>query len=232
MYELFIGNKNYSSWSLRPWVLLRAHGVDFVEHVMPFKPGSSWREFRAFSPSGKVPCLRTGATVVWDSLGIAEYLAERHEGLWPGDKAARTWARCATAEMHSGFAALRNHCGMNVGLRVRLREWPVALLADVRRIDELWNEGLARFGGPFLAGEWFTIVDAFYCPVAYRVQTYEIPLTGAAAAYAQRLLELPAMRDWETAALAEPWRDPGHEDEIAALGEIVADLRVPPGAGA
>ncbi len=141
MYELFIGNRNYSSWSLRPWVLLRAHGVEFVEHVMPFKPGSNWRDFRAFSPSGKVPCLRDGATVVWDSLGIAEYLAERHPGLWPVDAAARAWARCATAEMHSGFAALRNHCGMNVGLRVRLREWPEALLADVRRIDELWNEG-------------------------------------------------------------------------------------------
>jgi len=231
MYELFIGNRNYSSWSLRPWVLLRTRDVDFVEHVRPFEPGSSWREFRTFSPTGKVPCLRDGATVVWDSLGIAEYLAERHPGFWPADAAARTWARCATAEMHSSFAALRNHCSMNVGLRVRLREWPAALTADVGRIDELWNEGLARFGGPFLAGEQFTVVDAFFCPVAYRVRTYDIPLAGAAAGYAQRLLELPAMREWEAAALAEPWRDPAHEDEIPAVGDIIADLRVPPGAG-
>ncbi|HEX9206763.1 MAG TPA: glutathione S-transferase family protein [Steroidobacteraceae bacterium] len=230
MYELFIGNKNYSSWSLRPWVLMKAHGIDFVEHVMPFQPGSNWQAFRAFSPSGKVPCLRDGNTVAWDSLGIAGYLAERHPGLWPEDSAARTWARCATAEMHSGFAALRNQCGMNVALRVRLHEWPDALMADVRRLDELWNEGLSRFGGPFLAGRSFTIVDAFFCPVAYRVRTYEIPLTGAARDYAQRLLQLPAMRAWEAEALAEPWRDPPHEDEIAALGDIVADLRVAPGA--
>ena len=232
MYELFIGNKNYSSWSLRPWVLMRAHGVAFVEHVMPFKPGSNWQDFRAFSPSGKVPCLRDGANVVWDSLGIAEYLAERHAGLWPEDAAARAWARCASAEMHSGFTALRQHCGMNVGLRVRLHDWPEALQADVRRIDELWNEGLARFGGPFLAGRSFTVVDAFFCPVAYRVRTYDIRLGGAAAAYAARLLDTPAMRQWEAEALAEPWRDAPHEDEIAALGTIVADLRGPAGAGA
>lgn len=232
MYELFIGNRNYSSWSLRPWVLMRAHGIAFAEHVMPFKPGSNWQDFRAFSPSGKVPCLRDGTTVVWDSLGIAEYLAERHAGLWPEDAAARAWARCASAEMHSGFAALRNGCGMNVGVRVRLRAWPEALLADVRRIDELWHEGHARFGGPFLAGKSFTIVDAFYCPVAYRMRTYEIPLTGAALDYAQRLIELPAMREWETAALAETWRDPPHEDEIAAVGDIVTDYRRPPGARA
>ena len=230
MYELFIGNKNYSSWSLRPWVLMQAHGIAFAEHVMPFKPGSNWQDFRAFSPSGKVPCLRDGSTVVWDSLGIAEYLAERHAGLWPEDATARAWARCASAEMHSGFAALRNGCGMNVGVRVRLHAWPDALLADVRRIDELWNEGLARFGGPFLAGKSFTVVDAFYCPVAYRVRTYEIPLTGAARDYAQRLLEIPAMRAWETAALAEPWRDPPHEADIVAVGDIVADYRRPPGA--
>lgn len=232
MYELFIGNKNYSSWSLRPWVLMRAHGVAFTEHVMPFKPGSNWQDFRAFSPSGKVPCLRDGANVIWDSLAIAEYLAERHAGFWPEDAAARAWARCATAEMHSGFAALRQNCGMNVAVRVRLHEWPDALQADVRRIDELWNEGLTRFGGPFLAGRTFTVVDAFYCPVAYRVRSYDIPLTGEAAAYATRLLELPAMRRWEAEALAEPWRDPPHEAEVAALGVITADLRGPPGAGA
>jgi glutathione S-transferase len=227
MYELYIGNKNYSSWSLRPWVLLRAHGIGFAEHMRPFGRGSNFDAFRAFSPSGKVPCLRDGDTVVWDSLGISEYLAERHPGLWPAAAAARSWARCAAAEMHSGFATLRNICTMNVGLRVRLNEWPPALLADTRRIDELWSEGLARFGGPFLAGKDFSVVDAFYCPVAYRVRTYDIGLSAAAAAYARRLLELPAMREWEAAALAETWREADHEAEATQVGVVTADYRVP-----
>jgi glutathione S-transferase len=227
MYELYIGNKNYSSWSLRPWVLLRAHGIAFKEHVRPFSRGSNFEAFREFSPSGKVPCLRDGDTVVWDSLGISEYVAERHPGLWPAAVAARTWARCAAAEMHSGFATLRNICTMNVGLRVRLNEWPPALLADTKRIDELWNEGLARFGGPFLAGKEFTVVDAFYCPVAYRVRTYGIQLAAESAAYAQRLLEMPAMRDWETAALAETWRELDHEAEATQVGLVTADFRAP-----
>ena len=122
MYELYIGNKNYSSWSLRPWVLMSELGIVFAEHVVAFDPGTSWTKFRAFSPSGKVPCLVDGSTVVWDSLGITEYLAERHAGVWPGEAAARAWARCAAAEMHSGFGALRNTCAMNCGLRVRLHE--------------------------------------------------------------------------------------------------------------
>jgi glutathione S-transferase len=227
MYELFIGNKNYSSWSLRPWVLLRARAIPFVEHVRPFARGSNFDAFRAFSPSGKVPCLREGETVVWDSLGISEFLAERHPGLWPASAVARAWARCAAAEMHSGFAALRNICTMNVGLRVRLHTQPPALVADVSRIDELWSEGLARFGGPFLAGADFTVVDAFYCPVAYRVRTYGLQLSDGAAAYAQRLLELPAMREWETAALAETWREVDHEAEALQVGTVTADHRAP-----
>jgi glutathione S-transferase len=227
MYELYVGNKNYSSWSLRPWVLMKARAIPFVEHVVPFEPGSSYEVFRKFSPTGKVPCLRDGETVVWDSIGIAGYLAERHPELWPADPAARTWARCAAAEMHAGFGTLRTICGMNVGIRVRLRQWPDALMADVRRIDELWNEGLARFGGPFLAGSGFGVVDAFYAPVAYRVRTCEIPLSGAAAAYARRLLQLPAMVEWETAALVEPWRDVAHEEEALQYGDVIADLRAP-----
>ncbi len=225
MYELFIGNKNYSSWSLRPWVLMKVHGLAFTEKLMPFEPVSSFQKFRAFSPTGRVPCLRDGGTVVWDSLAIAEYLAESRPELWPTDKAARTWARCATAEMHSGFGALRQACSMNVGLRVRLREHSSALDADIARIDELWNEGLSRFDGPFLGGAKFTIVDAFYCPVAYRVRTYGLELAGAPRDYATRLLELPAMREWEEAALQEPWREVAHEEEAASAGHIVADFR-------
>jgi glutathione S-transferase len=223
VYELHIANKNYSSWSLRPWVLMRAREIPFVEHLHPFAE-SNWETFRTFSPSGRVPCLRDGEAVVWDSLAIAEYLTERHP-LWPSDRSARAWARCATAEMHSGFAALRQVCSMNVGLRVALASRPPALAADVRRIDELWNEGLQRHDGPWLAGGEFTVVDAFYCPVAYRCRTYGLELTGAARLYLQRLLDLPAMREWETAALDEPWRENAHEREIQEYGRITADLR-------
>lgn len=224
MYELFIANKAYSSWSLRPWVLLQERGIPFVERLVPFGEGSNWEAFRRFSPSGKVPCLRDGAMVVWDSLAIAEHLAERHPGLWPADPVARSWARSAAAEMHAGFAALRGRCSMCVGLRVRLHDL-APLQADLARVDELWCEGLGRFGGPFLAGEGFTVVDAFFAPVAFRVQTYGLRLSPAAAAYAERLLALPSMRAWEAAALREPWRERSHEEEIGVLGEILEDLR-------
>jgi glutathione S-transferase len=228
MYELYVGNKNYSSWSLRPWVLMRALTIPFVEHVVPFDPGTSWAKFRAFSPSGKVPCLVDGTGVVWDSMGIAEYLAERHAGVWPKDPLARAWARCAAAEMHSGFGALRQRCSMNCGLRVRLDGIEPALQRDLDRIDELWSEGLGRFGGPFLAGAAFTAVDAFYAPVAFRVRTYGLVLSGVAANYARALLALPAMREWDDAALAEPWRDPDHEVEAMQGATLVEDLRRAP----
>jgi glutathione S-transferase len=228
MYELFIGNKNYSSWSLRPWLLMRALGIPFAEHVVPFDPGTSWEKFRAFSPSGKVPCLVDGATVAWDSMGITEYLAERHAGVWPQDPHARAWARCAAAEMHSGFGALRQHCSMNCGLRVRLDSFPAALQRDLDRIDELWSEGLSRFGGPFLAGPAFTAVDAFYAPVAFRIRTYGLALSEAAAGYARHLLALPAMREWDDEALAEPWRDAEHEVDAMQGATLVEDLRRAP----
>ena len=225
MLELHIGNKNYSSWSLRPWLLLTELGLPFREHMHPFAPGSNWAAFRAFSPNGKVPCLHDGDAVVWDSLAIVEYLAERHPAVWPSDPAVRAWARCATAEMHAGFPALRQQCSMSCGLRVRLHQPSPALAADIARIDELWSEGLRRFGGPFLAGEQFGAVDAFYAPVVFRVQTYGLALGEACSAYVQRMLARPSMQRWYAEALAEPWRDPGHDDEIAARGEISADLR-------
>lgn len=225
MLELHIANKNYSSWSLRPWLLLTELGLAFEERMHVFAAGSNWAAFRGFSPNGRVPCLRDGDTVVWDSLAIVEYLAERHAGVWPHDAAARAWARCAAAEMHAGFGALRQHCSMSCGVRVRLHGVPPALAADVARIDELWCEGLRRFGGPFLAGDRFTAVDAFYAPVVFRVQTYALALGEPAMAYAQRLLALPSMQRWYAQALAEPWRDAGHDDEIASAGRITADLR-------
>lgn len=232
MYELYIANKNYSSWSLRPWMLLSELGIPFHERMMSFAPGtgSSWSAFRAFSPSGKVPCLRDGDTIVWDSLAITEYLAERHPGVWPVDPMARAWARCAAAEMHSGFGVLRTHCSMSCGLRVRLADDLLqALRTDIARIDELWGEGLARFGGPFLAGSALGAVDAFFAPVAFRIQTYQLAMGEKAAAYAQRLLELPAMQHWYADALRETWRDQEHEDEVKQSGIVVADLRAPAG---
>jgi glutathione S-transferase len=223
MDELIIGNKNYSSWSLRPWVLMRELGLPFTERLVPF--GSM--DFKALSPSGRVPVLKHGDTTVWDSLAIAEYLAERHPGVWPQDAGARAWARSAAAEMHSGFGALRQSCSMTCGQRVRLATVPPALQADLDRLADLWSEGLTRFGGPFLAGRAFTAVDAFFAPVAFRVRTYALPLPPAPAAYAARLLALPSLQAWNAEALKEPFREATHEADVAAAGTVVEDLRVP-----
>lgn len=227
MYVLHIANKNYSSWSLRPWLLLSELGIPFEERLQPFVDGtsSSWSAFRAFAPNGKVPCLHNGDTVVWDSLAIVEYLAERHADVWPADAAARAFARCAAAEMHSGFSALRTQCPMQCGIRVRLRQATPDLQRDLSRVDELWSEGLSRFGGPFLAGACFGAVDAFYAPVAFRMQSYGLSLSEPSMAYAQRLRELPGMQRWYADALAEPWRESGHDAEIIASGKLLADLR-------
>jgi glutathione S-transferase len=225
MYELFITNKNYSSWSLRPWLLMRQLALPFRERQVPLPVGSSWDAFRAFSPSGRMPCLRDGDTAVWDSFAITEYLAERHAGVWPADAGARAWARCVVAEMHAGFTAVRNVCSMSCGLRVRLRETSPALLKDVARLGEVWNEGLARFGGPFLTGAAFTAADAFFAPIAFRAQSYSLPFDDTSAAYLARLLALPAMRTWYADALAETFREADHEAEIAAAGTVLEDLR-------
>lgn len=226
MYQLFICNKNYSSWSLRPWVLLRALGIPFEERLNLLADGPNWPAFRAFSPNGRVPCLHDGKTVVWDSLAIVEYLAERHPGVWPQDAEARAWARCASSEMHSGFGELRQRCSMSCGQRVALREIGEPLRADIDRIDELWTEGQARFGGPYLAGSAFGAVDAFYAPVVFRAQTYQLPLSAQAGAYADLMLRHPAMQAWYEAALAEPWREASHERDVAQAGEVRADYRV------
>jgi glutathione S-transferase len=212
MYELYIANKNYSSWSLRPWVLMRELKIAFREHLVPFGDDLSWESFRKVSPSGKVPCLVDGDTVIWDSLAIAEYLAERHDGVWPADAKARAWARSAAAEMHSGFNELRNRCSMTCGQRVRLNESPPALERDIARLGVLWNDGLRRFGGPFLAGKSFTAVDGFFAPVAYRVQSF-------------RLLGTGAMQAWYADALKETMRDEPHEADVLRLGTVISDVR-------
>ncbi len=225
MYDLYIANKNYSSWSLRPWVLMRELNMAFAERLLPFGGAAQWDDFRRISPGGKVPCLLDGPTVVWDSLAIAEYLAERHAGVWPADSNARAWARSASAEMHSGFGELRNRCSMSCGVRIRLTDFPAALERDIARLGALWGDGLRRFGGPFLAGKSFGAVDAFFAPVAFRIQTYGIGLDSAAGGYAQRLLGLQSMRDWYADALKETFRDEPHEEQIAHMGTALEDLR-------
>jgi glutathione S-transferase len=227
MYDLFITNKNYSSWSLRPWALMRELGIPFNERMVPFKPSAKAGvgTFVEVSPSGRVPCLRDGDLVVWDSLAIAEYLAERHPGVWPGDARARAWARSAAAEMHAGFGTLRTICPMSCGVRVRLRATPEALANELARLGALWGEGLGRFGGPFLAGKAFTAVDAFFVPVAFRIHTYGLELPGPCLEYAARLRELPSVRRWYDEALAETLRDDDHEAEVGQAGTVVEDRR-------
>jgi glutathione S-transferase len=224
MYTLYIGNKNYSSWSLRVWLLMRELDIPFHERLVPFG-GDAASGFGRFSPTGMVPCLLDQGATVWDSLAITEHLAERHAGAWPEDPAARSWARCAAAEMHAGFALLRTSCPMSLGIRVRLASMSPRLQAELARIEGLWREGLDRFGGPFLAGPRFSAVDAFFAPVAFRLLIYDLRLGASAAAYAERIRSRPAMREWYAAALREPWRDPTHEEEARAAGVWLADLR-------
>lgn len=224
-YTLITANRNYSSWSLRPWVLMTALGIPFGDRLEPFTKPSNYEEFRAFSPTGQVPVLLDGARNIWDSLGIALYLADRHNGIWPTDEAARAWAMCAVTEMHGGFSALRNDCTMNVGVRVKPKPMSAALQRDVARIAELWTQGMDSFGGPFLAGSEFTAVDAFFAPVAFRVRTYGLDVGRAGQAWVDHMLALPAMLAWEKDALTESWREVGHEEELRACGEVTADFR-------
>jgi glutathione S-transferase len=224
-YILITANRNYSSWSLRPWLLMKALGIAFEDRIEPFAAPSNYIEFRAFSPTGQVPVLLHEGRTVYDSMGITLYLADRHGDVWPEETEARVWAQCAAAEMHSGFSTLRNDCTMNVGVRVKPRPMSEALKANIARIRELLEEGLGRFGGPYLAGESFSAVDAFYAPVAYRVRTYGLDV-GAGQAWVDHILAHSAMQQWEAEALTETWREEGHEEELRACGEVTADYRV------
>ncbi len=223
MYELYIANKNYSSWSLRPWILMKTLDIPFIEKLTPFGGKSS--AFGGQSPTGKVPCLVSGSTVVWDSLSIIEFLAERHQGVWAQDPELRAWSRSVSAEMHAGFMALRDLLTMNLGLRIQLHPYSAGLKRDVDRIEAIWTEGLERFGGPYLAGSRFTAVDAFFCPVAFRFMTYSPEVGPQARLYAERLCSLTHMGEWYRAALQETWRDEVHEAEARAAGKWVEDLR-------
>ena len=195
--QLVIGNKNYSSWSLRPWLAMKVAGIAFSEHRIPLYGPEAKEKILAFSPAGKVPCLIDGDTRVWDSLAICEYLAERQKDLWPADPAARALARSISAEMHSGFQSLRAHMSMNIRRRHPGKGRTPESLADVARIVAIWSDCRARFGagGPFLFGR-FSIADAMYAPIVLRFRTYEVELPPVCRAYCDAVLALPAMREW------------------------------------
>ncbi|HLV07636.1 MAG TPA: glutathione S-transferase family protein [Croceibacterium sp.] len=223
-YTLITANRNYSSWSLRPWLLMRALGIPFEDRIELFTEPDNYDDFRAFSPTGQVPVLIDGDRTVWDSLGITLYLAERHDGVWPQEREARAFAQCVVAEMHGGFGALRNDCTMNVGVRVALKPMSEPLRRNVARVRETFEQGLGRFGGPWLAGAQFTAADAFYAPVAFRIRTYGLDV-GRGQAWVDQVLAHPDMQNWEAQALAETWREESHEEELAASGTVTADYR-------
>ncbi|MEA2819312.1 MAG: glutathione S-transferase [Bradyrhizobium sp.] len=204
---LVIGNKNYSSWSMRPWLALKACNIAFDEVSIPLYTGDADKQrILKFSRAGKVPVLVDGDVTIWDSLAIIEYIAERfpEARLWPEDAASRAHARSVSAEMHSGFAALRNECGMNLHRPVGAKALSADARADIARIQESWAECRARYGkdGPYLFGA-FSGADAMYAPVVHRFRTYAIELTSAARAYMDAMLALPAFQEWTRAGLAE-----------------------------
>jgi len=204
--QLVIGTKAWSTWSMRPWLVLKRSGLAFDEILVELRQENNMSEaaIRAHSPSGLIPVLKDGDLTIVDSLAISEYVAEKAPGLWPKDVAARALARAAAAEMHSGFGSLRGECPMDLAAEPRPVELSPATQKDVRRIVALWSEMLDRFGGPFLAGGW-SIADAFYTPVATRFRTYGIKPSdygddGKAGEYGQRLLQTPEFLEWEAAA--------------------------------
>jgi len=204
---IYLGNKNYSSWSLRPWLALKQTGAAFDEEVIPLSEAATRSTVLRFSPSGRVPALKHNELTVWDSLAICEYLAETFPAakLWPDDKAARAVARAVSAEMHSGFAALRDHLPMNMRSSFPNRGVTPEVQADINRITAIWRDCRKRFGegGPFLFGG-FTNADAMYAPVVSRFRTYRVELEEESQAYADAVWALPALQEWLTAAKNEP----------------------------
>ena len=207
MPTLVIGNKLYSSWSLRPWLLLRQLGIAFDEVMIPLDQPDTRARILAHSPGGKVPILVDEGFSVWESVAIMEHVADTRSDLpvWPVDPAARAMARSVAAEMHAGFGALRSACPMNLGKRYAARDRGEAVARDVARVTAIWREARERFGGgPFLFGT-FSAADAMYAPVVTRLDTYAIPVDPVSRAYMDTILGLPAFREWLEAAFDEPW---------------------------
>jgi glutathione S-transferase len=207
--KLVIGNKNYSSWSLRSWILLKHLDEPFTEVVLPLYGEGFRAEIAKYSPAGRVPVLIDGDLHIWDSLAIAEHLAEKTGRGWPKDRAARAWARSVSAEMHSGFQALRSQCPMNIRATGRRVEQTPDLLSDIARIDEIWRDSRRRFGrgGPWLLGD-YSIADAMFAPVVTRFNTYGADLSPESRDYMQVALADPALGEWSRAAAADTFRNP------------------------
>lgn len=204
---LVIGNKNYSSWSLRPWLLMKHLGVEFRELLIPLSQPATRDEVEKYSPSGRVPVLHQGELCVWDSLAICEYVCELTGRGWPKDPRARAVARSVSAEMHSGFVNLRSEWPMNARARHRRTPMTPGLKADVDRVEEIWSDCRSRFGksgGPWLFGE-YSAADAMYAPVVLRFNTYGAQLSETARWYMAAVIEHPALQEWVRAAKEEPW---------------------------
>ena len=212
--HLVIGNKNYSSWSFRPWLAMKVAGIPFEETLVSLEAADFKARLTALSGAGKVPVLIDGEIRVWESLAILEYLAEKFSqaALWPRDAAARAHARAIASEMHAGFQALRNHLPMNIWRPVKVRPLDDGSKANAERIDAIWRDCRARYaaGGPFLFGA-FGAADAMYAPVIWRFHTYAVNLSAAARAYMDVMMALPAWRDWRDAARRETWVLPHDE---------------------
>lgn len=211
---LIIGNKNYSSWSFRPWIAMRVANIPFEEVLISLDAPDFKARVTPHSGTGKVPVLIDGATKVWESLSILEYLAEKFPAakLWPDDPAARAHARTVATEMHAGFQPLRRHCPMNMWRPPKKRDLPDDVVENVKRIDALWSECRAGYGagGPFLFGS-FGAADAMYAPVVSRLHTYAVEVGPASRAYMAAVMALPAWTEWRTAAVREPWVLPHDE---------------------
>ncbi|MEM7701548.1 MAG: glutathione S-transferase family protein [Pseudomonadota bacterium] len=205
--RLIIGNKNYSSWSLRVWLTMKVHNIAFEEDLRTFDVESEYADFFEFAPHGKVPVLIDGDLTIWETLSILEYLADKfpEAGLWPNDAAARAKARSISNEMHAGFLALRAACPMN--MRRRIEPVPIdrAVKKDIVRIEQIWADCLETYGGPFLFGETFTIADGMFAPIVNRFAIYELSNHAATRAYSDTLTALPAWGEWADASAKEPW---------------------------
>ncbi len=222
--HLYIANKLYSSWSMRPWLAMRAAGLVFDETVIPLRQSDTAERIRAISPTGKVPVLVDGDVKVWESLAIISYLSDVHPEckFWPDGKVARAHAKAIAMEMHSGFQALRQACPMNLGKRFKTPALSDDLKANVARIEEIWREARTRFGagGPYLFGD-FTAADAMYAPVATRLEAYSIPVAADTRAYIDAIYAHPAFVAWRAAALKEPWTVAAYEEGQ----EVIEDFR-------
>lgn len=223
--QLYIGNKNYSSWSMRPWLLMKVLGIDFDETVVPLYVEGSAQRIKEFSPSGKVPCLVDGDITVWESLAIIEYLAGKlpDKGIWPNDPAARAHARAIASEMHAGFQPLRQACPMSITQRFQPKALPPNVLANVERIEQIWREARDRFAdkaaGPFLYGA-YSAADAMFAPIVSRLHSYGIDVGETTRAYMAAQMALPAWSEWVTAAARESWVLPQNEHDT-----VIEDMR-------